>query len=68
MPLVTLVLAQTPYQTLVVTAGLAAVLVLASVLAVPLLAGTPAKVVEGIATLLCALVGPAPKPPRLSTR
>ena len=54
--------AHSPYQIVVLIAGLAEVLLVLIVAGVTLLAGTPAKLEIGAAILLCALVGPDPKP------
>jgi hypothetical protein len=61
------VLAQTPYHTFVLTAGFAATLFVAIVLADELLLGTTANKVAGGLIFVCEVVGPAPKPPTPST-
>jgi len=60
-------LAQRPYQTVVVTAGLAGPPDDATCVPAWLLAGTPANETLGTLPLDCALVGPVPKPDKPST-
>jgi hypothetical protein len=60
--------AQTPYQTSVICAGLAAPDDDAIAVGDSSLAGIAAKATLGTLPLFCAEVGPAPKPARLSTR
>ena len=62
MPLRALVSAHKPYQTVVLTAGLAEVTLVLIVAGATLLAGTPAKLDIGAVIFDWALVGPDPNP------
>ena len=68
MPFKTLTSAHNPYQTVVLTVGLAGELLETIVTGVPLLGGTPAKLDIGAVILDWVLVGPEPKPPSPSMR